>query len=100
MSALAKELIQPGTGRTARKGGCRPPPAPRITDRTYIDDRPRSKAERCPGTGKATWSSVRVARLPSRRWSSGPPDSIVPLHGRDSIAVGARLRNSRVVFLN
>ena len=40
VATLARELLKLRTGRTARKGGRRPPPAPRITDPTYIDDRP------------------------------------------------------------
>jgi IS30 family transposase len=40
VSTLAKELIRLRTARTARKGGRRPPPAPRIREPVCIDDRP------------------------------------------------------------
>jgi len=50
VSGLARELIRLRTGRTARKGGRRPPPAPRIKDPVYIDDRPAEVASRAvPG---------------------------------------------------
>ncbi|MDT0354079.1 hypothetical protein RM445_31910 [Pseudonocardia sp. DSM 45834] len=69
MSALARELIRLRTARTARRGGRRPPPAPRIKEPTYIDDRPAEVAGRAvPGrwkgdlvVGKAGRSAV--ARL-------------------------------------
>jgi transposase, IS30 family len=65
VSTLARELIRLRTGRTARKGGRRPPPAPRIKDPTYIDHRPAEAAGRqVPGHwegDRATWKShVRV----------------------------------------
>ena len=45
VSTLAKELIRLRTARTARKGGRRPPPAPRITSpttlRVALDGEPR-----------------------------------------------------------
>jgi hypothetical protein len=37
VSTLARELIRLRTGRTARRGGRRPPPAPRIKDPVYIE---------------------------------------------------------------
>ena len=40
VSTLARELISLRTGRKARKGGRRPPPAPRIREPVYIDERP------------------------------------------------------------
>ena len=40
VSTLARELIGLRTGRKARRGGRRPPPAPRIREPVYIDDRP------------------------------------------------------------
>src|SRR4029453_13456289 len=40
VSTLARELIGLRTARTARKGGRRPPPAPRIREPVYLDDRP------------------------------------------------------------
>src|SRR3954453_13523609 len=55
VSTLARELISLRTGRKARKGGRRPPPAPRIREPVYLDDRqPRATAGGCPGTGRAT----------------------------------------------
>lgn len=36
VSTLARELIALRSGRTARRGGRKPPPAPRIKDPTYI----------------------------------------------------------------
>ena len=46
VSTLARELIRLRTGRTARRGGRRPPPAPRIKEPTYIDERPAEVAGR------------------------------------------------------
>ena len=46
VSTLARELIRLRTGRTARRGGRRPPPAPRIKDPVYIDQRPAEVAGR------------------------------------------------------
>ena len=47
VSTLARELISLRTGRKARKGGRRPPPAPRIREPVYIDDAPgRSRGPR------------------------------------------------------
>ena len=40
VSTLARELISLRTGRKARRGGRRPPPAPRIREPRYIDERP------------------------------------------------------------
>jgi IS30 family transposase len=40
VSTLARELISLRTGRRTRQGGRRPPPAPRIHEPLYIDDRP------------------------------------------------------------
>ena len=40
VSTLARQLISLRTVRKARKGGRRPPPAPRIREPVYIDDRP------------------------------------------------------------
>ena len=56
VSTLARELISLRTGRTARKGGRRPPPAPRIREPVYIDARPAEVTGRqVPGTGRVTW---------------------------------------------
>ena len=43
VSTLARELISLRTGRRERKGGRRPPPAPRIREPVYIDDATRRK---------------------------------------------------------
>lgn len=59
VSTLARELISLRTGRTARRGGRRPPPAPRIKDPTYIDDRPaEADARAVPGH----WEGDRATR--------------------------------------
>src|SRR3954468_13545505 len=74
VSTLARELISLRTGRKARKGGRRPPPAPRIRPQgpggaaaappprrvpgsrsTSTTAPPKSPAARSPGTGRATW---------------------------------------------
>jgi IS30 family transposase len=50
---VATELIRLRTGRTARNGGRRPPPAPRIRESRYIDDRPAEvKGRQVPGHGE------------------------------------------------
>ena len=46
VATLARELIRLRTGRTARRGGRRPDPAPRIKDPVYLDDRPVEAAGR------------------------------------------------------
>ena len=59
VSTLARELISLRTGRTARKGGRRPPPAPRIREPVYIDDRPAEVEGRAvPGH----WEGDRATR--------------------------------------
>ena len=69
VSSLARELIRLRTGRPARRSGSRPQPQPRIREPRYLDERPTEvEGEPYPGTGKATWSSVRTARPPSPRW--------------------------------
>jgi transposase, IS30 family len=91
VSALARELIRLRTGRTARQGGRRPPPAPRIKDPTYIDDRPAEVAGRAvPGhwegdlvIGKAGKTAVATLVERTSRFLV-----LVPLHGRDSLTVG------------
>ncbi|WP_139320239.1 IS30 family transposase, partial [Pseudonocardia sp. Ae505_Ps2] len=40
VSTLARELLALRSGRTTRRGGRKPPPAPRIKDPVYIDERP------------------------------------------------------------
>ena len=50
VSTLARELIRLRTARTARRGGRRPPPAPRIREPVYLDERPAEVAGRAvPG---------------------------------------------------
>jgi IS30 family transposase len=50
VATLARELIGLRTGRTTRRGGRRPPPAPRIREPVYIDARPADAAGRAvPG---------------------------------------------------
>jgi IS30 family transposase len=59
VSALARELIRLRTVRTARRGGRRPPAAPRIKEPTYIDDRPAEVGGRAvPGH----WEGNRATR--------------------------------------
>ena len=50
VSTLARELISLRTGRKARRGGRRPPPAPRIREPRYIEERPaEADARAVPG---------------------------------------------------
>jgi transposase, IS30 family len=91
VSTLARELIRLRTGRTARKSGRRPPPAPRIKDPTYIDDRPVEVEGRAvPGhwegdlvIGKAGKTAVATLVERTSRFLV-----LVPLTGRDALTVG------------
>jgi IS30 family transposase len=91
VSTLARELIRLRTGRTARRGGRRPPPAPRITDPTYIDERPAEATGReVPGhwegdlvIGKGGKTAVATLVERTSRFLV-----LVPLHGRDALTVG------------
>jgi IS30 family transposase len=59
VSGLARELIALRTRRTARRGGRRPDPAPRIKEPVYIDDRPDEADGRAvPGH----WEGDRATR--------------------------------------
>src|SRR3954451_7835514 len=67
VSTLARELISLRTGRTARKGGRRPPPAPRIREPVYLDDRPAEVEGRAvPGHWEGDRATWKVAR---NEWS-------------------------------
>jgi len=91
VSTLARELIALRTKRTARRGGRRPDPAPRIKEPTYIDDRPDEVEGRAvPGhwegdlvIGKGGRSAVATLVERTSRFLV-----LVPLTGRDALTVG------------
>jgi IS30 family transposase len=91
VSTLARALISLRTGRTARRGGRRPPPAPRIREPVYIDDRPAEvEGRQVPGhwegdlvIGKDGRSAVATLVERASRFLI-----LVPLTGRDSLTVG------------
>jgi transposase, IS30 family len=91
VSSLARELIRLRTARTARTGGQRPPPAPRIREPVYIDDRPvEVQGRQVPGhwegdliIGKDGKTAVATLVERMSRFLI-----LVPLTGRDSLTVG------------
>jgi len=91
VSTLARELIGLRTGRTARRGGRRPPPAPRIREPVYIDDRPAEVTGRAvPGHWEGDLvigrdGKTAVATLVER---TSRFLILVGLGGRDALTVG------------
>src|SRR5215217_5808213 len=73
VSTLAKELISLRTGRKARTGGRRPPPAPRIREPVYIDDRPAGRSRR--GRRRRSWCA-RACGSPNAPTASSRPAQI------------------------
>ena len=90
VSTLDRELIQLRSGRTARKSGPRTPPAPRIAEPAWIDERPAEAEGRAvPGhwegdlvIGKNGRSAVATLVERTSRFLI-----LVPLAGRDSLSV-------------
>jgi len=91
VSTLARELIGLRTGRTARRGGRRPPPAPRLREPVYIDERPAEVEGRAvPGhwegdlvIGKDGKTAVATLVERTSRFLI-----LVGLSGRDALTVG------------
>jgi len=91
VSTLARELLALRTGRTARRSGPRPAPAPRIREPRYLDERPAEVADRrVPGhwegdlvIGKGGKSAVATLVERTSRMLV-----LVPLSGRDALTVG------------
>ncbi|WP_192580558.1 IS30 family transposase, partial [Micromonospora sp. ALFpr18c] len=91
VSTLARELIRLRTGRTVRRSGPRPAPAPRIREPRYLDERPAEVEDRSvPGhwegdlvIGKGGKSAVATLVERTSRMLV-----LVPLTGRDALTVG------------
>ncbi|PRY10227.1 IS30 family transposase, partial [Pseudosporangium ferrugineum] len=91
VSTLARELLALRTGRTARRSGPRPAPAPRIREPRYLDERPAEvEGRQVPGhwegdlvIGKAGKSAVATLVERTSRFVV-----LVPLTGRDALTVG------------
>lgn len=91
VSGLARELIRLRSGRTKRRHGPRPVPAPKIREPRYLDERPAEVAGRAvPGhwegdlvIGKLGKSAVATLVERTSRFLV-----LVPLTGRDTLTVG------------
>jgi IS30 family transposase len=91
VSTLARELISLRTGRKARRGGRRGPPAQRIREPRYIHERPAENEGRAvPGhwegdsvVGKDGQTALVTLVERTPRFLI-----LVPLTGRDSLTVG------------
>jgi transposase, IS30 family len=91
VATLARELVRLRTGRTARRGGRRPPPAPRIREPVYIDQGPADATGRAvPGhwegdlvIGKGGKTAVATLVERTSRFLV-----LAPLTGRDALTVG------------
>jgi IS30 family transposase len=91
VSTLAKKLISLRRGRTARRGGRRPPQAPRIREPVYIDDRPTEVEGRAvPGHWEGDLIIGRDGRTAVATLVERTSRFLIlaPLTGRDSLTVG------------